>query len=152
MARATLVCCVLSVFVICLLLFYLLFFCLFVCCCFFCLFCFFFVFFWGGGGGCFVLLLFCYGFLWLVLDALDLVRNTKRNSEQTEYVHIRTARQRIVKAFNGMWHLCHFTPFLKIGKKCIFLTFWKKYTCCSASLNANSTSLYHIDDRKKNLL
>ena len=28
-------------------------------------------------------------FFWLVLDALDLVRNTKRNSEQTEYVHVR---------------------------------------------------------------
>ena len=27
----------------------------------------------------------------------------------------------------------------------------KKFTRCSASLNANSTSLYHIDDRKKKL-
>ena len=25
----------------------------------------------------------------------------------------------------------------------------KKYTLCRPSLNANSTSLYHIDDRKK---
>ena len=79
MARATLVCCVLSVFVICLLLFFVVF--LFVCCCrFFVLFCFvlFCLFFFLGGGGCFVLLLFCYGFIWLVLDALDLVRNTKK--------------------------------------------------------------------------
>ena len=74
MARATLVCCVLSVFVICLLPFFLLF---FVCCCFF--FVLLLVFMGGrGGGGCFVLLLFCYGFFWLVLDALDLVPNTKK--------------------------------------------------------------------------
>ena len=71
MARATLVCCVLSVFVICLLLFFLLFFCLLL------FFCFVVGFFWGRGG-CFVLLLFCYGFFRLVLDALDLVRNTKK--------------------------------------------------------------------------
>ena len=74
---------------------------LFVCCCFFVVFClfvvvvflfcfvFFFVFFFGGGV---VILIFCcfvMVFFWLVLDALDLVRNTKRNSEQTEYVHVR---------------------------------------------------------------
>ena len=62
MARATLVCCVLSVFVICLLLFFLLFFCLFVVV-FFVLFCFF-VFFLGGRGWlfCFVVVL-----LWVFL-------------------------------------------------------------------------------------
>ena len=77
MARATLVCCVLSVFVICLLLFFC---CFFVCLLlsFFCFVLFCFVFFLGGG----VVVLFCccfvMVFIWLVLDALDLVRNTKK--------------------------------------------------------------------------
>ena len=36
---------------------------------------------------CFVVV-FCFLFV-SAIDALALVRNTKRNSEQTEYVHIR---------------------------------------------------------------
>ena len=60
---------------------------LFFCCC-----CgFYFIFFLGGGGGlfCFVVVVFLLFFLVSAIDALDLVRNTKRNSEQTDYVHIR---------------------------------------------------------------
>ena len=73
--------------------------CLFllVCCCFFVVFLFFllllFLFIFFLGGGCFILLLLFFGlfvclFLVSAIDALDLVCNT-RNSEQTEYVHIR---------------------------------------------------------------
>ena len=76
MARATLVCCVLSVFVSLL---------LFFCCCFY--------FFLGGGGVvlfccCYFLVCLFVFFLVSAIDALDLVCNA-RNSEQTEYVHIR---------------------------------------------------------------
>ena len=56
-----------------------------------------FFFFWGGGLFCFVVVVVFFFFLVSAIDALDLVRNTKkefcatqkRNSEQTEYVHIR---------------------------------------------------------------
>ena len=81
MARATLVCCVLSVFVSLLLFFFFFFVVVFI-------------FFFFLGGGCFVLLLLFFGlfvccfFLVSAIDALDLVCNI-RNSEQTEYVHIR---------------------------------------------------------------
>ena len=63
------------------------------------LFVFFIIFFFFGGGGlfCFVVVVVFFFFLVSAIDALDLVRNTKkefcatqkRNSEQTEYVHIR---------------------------------------------------------------
>ena len=112
MARATLVCCVLSVFVICLLLFFVVF------CCFF----FFFFFFFLGGGGLFCFVVFLFGFFFVcfffffffffvsAIDALDLVRNT-RNSEQTEYVHIRERG-----AANRVCWDVTFVPFYPIPK------------------------------------